>query len=271
LLNERVKVLKKRLVKVRQQRQQGRHQRTRSGIQSVALVGYTNAGKSTLFNRLTAESVYVADQLFATLDPTLRRLELSGGISAVLADTVGFISDLPHELVDAFRSTLVETREADLLLHVVDNSDEEQQHRKADVNEVLDGIGAADTPQLLVYNKIDVAGQPARIEYDDQGRPESVWLSAATGEGIPLLLEAVSTLLTGQRVVGWLTLTPTQGRLRSQLYAASAVLKEDVRDDGGTTLHIDMDAIDFAKLSSEYELDKQFVPDGLDRAASGGG
>ena len=137
LLNERVRVLKKRLTKVRQQREQGRNKRGKSGIATVALVGYTNAGKSTLFNRLTDEKVYAADQLFATLDPTLRRLNLPGGTATVLADTVGFIRDLPHELVDAFRSTLTETLESDLILHVIDDSDDERDQRVADVNSCL--------------------------------------------------------------------------------------------------------------------------------------
>ncbi|MFT5048533.1 MAG: GTP-binding protein HflX, partial [Porticoccaceae bacterium] len=172
LLNERVRVLKKRLAKVRQQREQGRNKRGKSGISTVALVGYTNAGKSTLFNRITDETVYVADQLFATLDPTLRRLDLAGGVSAVLADTVGFIRDLPHELVDAFRSTLTETLEADLLLHIVDDSDAESNQRRDDVDKVLLGIGAEHVPQLMVFNKIDLSGHSVRVEQTENGEAQ---------------------------------------------------------------------------------------------------
>ncbi|MBX2839527.1 MAG: 50S ribosome-binding GTPase, partial [Gammaproteobacteria bacterium] len=206
---------------------------------------------------------------FATLDPTLRRLELSNGIATVLADTVGFISDLPHELVDAFRSTLVETRDADLLLHVVDVSDDEQAQRIRDVNEVLEGIGAQDTPQLVVYNKIDANHQPAKVQCDDSGRAEAVWVSAITGEGIELLLDTIATILAGRRVTGWLTVSAEQGRLRSLLYSASAVLTEEVQEDGGASLHIDMDAVEFARLSSEYELTANFESDAPKSGVSG--
>ena len=153
LLAVRVKTIKRRLEKVRKQREQGRRMRSKTGVPTVALVGYTNAGKSTLFNRLTQEHVYVADQLFATLDPTLRRLNLGAGEHCILADTVGFVNDLPHELVDAFRSTLVETREADLLLHIIDAADEEKAAKIEQVNAVLADVNATDVPQVLVFNK----------------------------------------------------------------------------------------------------------------------
>jgi len=269
LLAERVRQLKKRLGKVRQQRQQGRSQRGRSGIATVALVGYTNAGKSTLFNRLTDETVYVADQLFATLDPTLRRLELPGGTSAVLADTVGFIRDLPHELVDAFRSTLTETREADLLLHIVDDSDPEREERRRDVDKVLSGIGAAKVPQLMIFNKIDQTGHKARVELSESGEPLGVWLSALDGTGVAELNQAIAMRLAVQRTKGWMHLTPAQGRLRAQLFEAAAIVEEQLQNDGSMLLHVDLDAVEYARLAREHRLEKEPVSDRLALAAIG--
>lgn len=258
LLNERVKVLKGRLTKVRRQREQGRAQRTKSGIHTVALVGYTNAGKSTLFNQLTDENVYSADQLFATLDPTLRRLDLVAGQAAVMADTVGFIEDLPHELVDAFRSTLTETREADLLVHVVDVVDDEREQRQSEVNHVLKSIGAGDVPQLVVYNKIDLTELSPQVRRGEADKIEAVWVSAVTGAGIEPLKEAIAERLGGSRVTGTLQLSPNRGKLRAQLYAASAVSEEIVADDGTVALKIDVDAVDWAKLVNEHGIDAEF-------------
>lgn len=269
LLNERVKMLKQRLTKVRKQREQGRNQRNKSGIATVALVGYTNAGKSTLFNQLLSEKVYTADQLFATLDPTLRRLTLSGGNAAILADTVGFISDLPHQLVEAFLSTLTETREADLLLHVIDVSDDLKGQRIRDVDEVLATIGADAVPQLIVYNKIDRTGSAARIDRTEDGEPVAVWVSAVTGEGIEELIQAITERVEKERTIGWLSVAPEQGRLRALLFNASAVLEERTEPDGTAMLHIDMDSIDFAKMESEHEISDQFTPDSPKLAASG--
>jgi GTP-binding protein HflX len=269
LLNERVKTLKGRLSKVRKQREQGRSQRTKSGTATVALVGYTNAGKSTLFNRLTDEKVYAADQLFATLDPTLRRLTLPGGTTAILADTVGFISDLPPQLVEAFLSTLTETREANLLLHVIDVSDDLKDQRVSDVDEVLKTIGAEDVPQLIVYNKIDRAGQLARIDRSESGEPVAVWLSAINGDGLELLLQAIAERVSRQRVIGWLHLRPEQGKLRAMLFNADAVIEERIETDGSSLLHIDLDSIDFARWENEYELAKNFTPDTPTKAVSG--
>lgn len=262
LLNERVRVLKKRLSKVRRQREQGRNKRGKSGIATVAVVGYTNAGKSTLFNRMTQESVYAADQLFATLDPTLRRLDLDGGVSAVLADTVGFIRDLPHELVDAFRSTLTETLEADLLLHIVDHSDNEREQRRDEVDKVLAGIGAAHVPQLMVFNKIDLSGHSVSVERSESGEAQAIWLSAMSGDGVDELLKLISERLSTERTIGWMVLLPSQGRLRAQLYSASAVLEEVAVDSGNVHLQIDMDAVEFARLAREHHIElDDIVPD----------
>jgi len=262
LLNERVRVLKKRLAKVRRQREQGRSQRGKSGIATVALVGYTNAGKSTLFNRMTEETVYAADQLFATLDPTLRRLDLDGGVSAVLADTVGFIRDLPHELVDAFRSTLTETLEADLLLHIVDDNDSEREQRRDEVDKVLAGIGAQEVPQLMVFNKIDLSGHGVSVERSEDGEAQAIWLSAMTGDGVEELMQLLGERLSVERCSGWMVLLPTQGKLRAQLYSANAVIEEAVQENGAVHIHIDMDAVEFARLAREHSIEvKDIVPD----------
>src|SRR5215468_10528360 len=195
LIGQRVRVLTKRLEKIKQQRSTGRAQRAEIPVPSVALVGYTNAGKSTLFRAVTGADAYVADQLFATLDPTVRRISLPGGTAVVVADTVGFIRELPHELVAAFQSTLTEAREATLLLHVVDVSDPRRDEHIDEVNRVLAEIGASDLPQILVFNKIDRLEGAPRIERDDGGRITHVWLSAMRGQGLDELRTAVAERL----------------------------------------------------------------------------
>jgi GTPase len=180
-------VLKEKLAKVRSQRAVQRRARGRSNLLAVSLVGYTNAGKSTLFNRLTRAGVYAADQLFATLDTTTRRLHSASGAGIVLSDTVGFIRRLPHTLVAAFRATLEETIHADLLLHVVDASSEDRAAQIVAVNQVLAEIGADAIPQVLVFNKIDRTPLPARVERDEYGRISRIWTSAQTGQGVEFI------------------------------------------------------------------------------------
>ncbi|NEX15415.1 MAG: GTPase HflX [Halochromatium sp.] len=241
LLGRRIALLNDRLAHVETQRGQGRRARDRAEIPTISLVGYTNAGKSTLFNRLTEAGVYQADQLFATLDPTLRRLRLPGGPVAVLADTVGFINGLPHELVAAFRSTLQETREASLLLHVVDAASPERDRRIRDVEAVLTEIGAQDCPQLLVYNKIDlVADQPPRLDRDADGRVWRIWMSAQTGAGVELLTQALSERLRGELVRESLLLGPADGALRAWLFEHARVLDDMGTDEGGWRMEVEL-------------------------------
>jgi GTP-binding protein HflX len=251
LLQKRLEQLQKRLDKVEVQRTQMRRARMRSELPRIALVGYTNAGKSTLFNALTGASAYAADQLFATLDPTVRRIALPGG-GAVLADTVGFVRDLPHELVAAFRSTLSEAREADLLLHVVDAADPLRDERIAQVDEVLAEIGAGDLPQLLVYNKID------RLEREDNAAPEPrhdrpgegrqrVWVSAQLGLGLDLVRKALADVLELRHVVGELRLPSQAARLHARLHELG-VIREEAHDEHGWRLQVDMAIADALKL-----------------------
>jgi GTP-binding protein HflX len=255
LLNNRIRTLGQRLEQVDKQREQGRRTRQKAEVPTISLVGYTNAGKSTLFNYLTNSEVYAADKLFATLDPTLRKLELAPGLETVLADTVGFIRDLPHELVAAFKSTLIETRDATLLLHVVDAHDPERRARIEQVDEVLKEIGAEDVEQLLVYNKIDLSGDEARLERDSQGRARRVFISSVTGAGIDLLLQALHERLGGELLRGQLTLGSGEGRIRARLYELAAVIAETELEEGGWSLELVIPRRKLARLVSKEGLD----------------
>lgn len=248
LVRERIRAIEGRLLKVRSQRAQGRRARERTETPLISLVGYTNAGKSTLFNVLTQSEVYVADQLFATLDPTLRRVRIPGVGPAILADTVGFIRHLPHRLVDAFRATLEETLGASLLLHVTDCAAEERERNVQAVDEVLTEISADALPVLHVYNKTDLANELPRIERDEQGRPWRVWLSASTGVGMNLLYEAMAERLATGWVDRWVRLPVNAGRLRARLHEAGEVLSEESDTAGGMLLRVRVNRIHFERL-----------------------
>ena len=258
LLQTRVNQLKNRLEKVRQTRAQGRARRQKSDVPTISLVGYTNAGKSTLFNALTGAGAYAADQLFATLDPTVRKLPGMACGEVVISDTVGFVRDLPHELVAAFRSTLSEAREADLLLHVIDAADPHRDDRIAQVDAVLAEVGAGDLPQLLVFNKIDrIEGAEARHDHsggdaDDPGHRERVWLSARDGRGLELLQAALARRLDLQRVFGELRLPPQAGRLRARLHQLEAVRAEQA-DEHGWLLQVDLPRSEVERLAARAD------------------
>ena len=262
LLRARIKAITGRLEKVRKQREQGRRARSRAEIPTLSLVGYTNAGKSTLFNCITEADVYAADQLFATLDPTLRRVELDDIGPAILADTVGFIRDLPHKLVESFRATLQETVEAALLLHVIDAGDEERREHIFQVNNVLHEIGADEIPVLEVYNKIDgMEGVEAHIDRDDTGGAVRVWLSAQTGEGVELLLQALRERLAVDMFHQYMELGPEQGQLRAQLYAQNAVLNESVSEDGRIELEVRMQTKELRRTLSRLNIPAEtYIP-----------
>lgn len=251
LLRERIKSIHKRLEKVRRQRTQGRRARKRADIPTVSLVGYTNAGKSTLFNRITTSSVYAADQLFATLDPTLRRLELPDIGPVVMADTVGFIRHLPHKLVEAFRATLEETTQATLLLHIIDCHDDRRDENMEQVEEVLAEIGADDIPMLQVFNKIDLLeGFTPRVERNEDGLPVRVWLSAVSGEGIQGLFDAIVERLGEDVLHHFVLLGPQDGKLRALLHEAGSVISEEHRDSGDMCLEVRLQSRDWLQLLS---------------------
>ncbi|WP_440866098.1 ribosome rescue GTPase HflX [Symbiopectobacterium purcellii] len=256
LLRNRISQILSRLERVQKQREQGRRARTRADVPTVALVGYTNAGKSTLFNEMTAAGVYAADQLFATLDPTLRRINVVDVGDTVFADTVGFIRHLPHDLVAAFKATLQETRQASLLLHLVDAADPRIDENIAAVNEVLAEIEADEIPVLLVMNKIDMLdGFVPRIDRNEENVPVRVWLSAQTGDGISLLFQALTEWLSGDIAHYSLSLPPQAGRLRSRFYQLQAIEKEWIEEDGRMRLIVRMPMVDWRRLcKQEQEL-----------------
>jgi len=255
LLRVRIRQIKQRLEKVRGQREQARRGRRRADIPSVSLVGYTNAGKSTLFNALTESDVYAANQLFATLDPTLRRLELDDVGPVVLADTVGFIRHLPHKLVESFRATLEESSNADLLLHVIDAHEPERDQQIEQVLAVLGEIGANELPMLEVYNKVDLMeGIEPQIQRDADGKPQRVWVSARDGLGLDLVRQAIAELLGNDLFVGTLRLPQQLGRLRAQFFELSAVQRETHDDEGGSLLEVRLPRIELNRLISREGL-----------------
>jgi GTP-binding protein HflX len=254
LIGNRIRQLKGRLDQVDRRRAMNRQNRVRAEIPTVALVGYTNAGKSTLFNALTGADVYVEDKLFATLDPTVRRLELPGGGAVIVADTVGFVRDLPHELIAAFRSTLQEAREADLILHLIDASDPNRWQRIRQVNAVLKELDADRVPQIRVYNKIDKLDRQPRLTNNRNGEGRAVWLSAVSGEGVSLLLESIGKRLRQKKIHGVIRLQPSQGRLRALLFEMGAILQEKPADDGGWIMELEMVEREFRRFVKREKL-----------------
>ncbi len=259
LVGKRIRQLTERLEHVDSRRAMNRQNRIRAEIPTVALVGYTNAGKSTLFNALTEADVYVEDKLFATLDSTVRRLELPEGREVILADTVGFVRDLPHELIAAFRSTLREAKEADLILHMIDASDPNRWQRVRQVNAVLKQLDADRVPQIRVYNKIDKLEREPRLSKLRQGSGRAVWLSAVTGEGMPLLLDLIGARLRREKVRGLLRLNPSQGRQRALLFDMGAVTHEKIADDGGWILELEMVERDFRRFLKREKLPAEIL------------
>jgi GTP-binding protein HflX len=255
LIRDKIKQITMRLNKIRQQREQGRRARRKAIIPTIAIVGYTNAGKSSLFNWLTGATVYAANQLFATLDPTLRRLDLPEYGPIVLADTVGFIRHLPHDLIEAFHATLEEVSEADLLLHVVDVSDENKQLHVQQVDLVLETIQAHTVPRILVYNKIDLkADLLPKIERNEVGEIKRVFISAHKKLGLPELALAIAQVLGKGMTREEVVLLPEQGKLRAELYARNAVLSEEVDEQGQYHLCIKMPKTEFDRLFGRGRL-----------------
>jgi GTP-binding protein HflX len=245
LLRVRLRQIKGRLEKVRSQREQSRRGRSRADIPTVSLVGYTNAGKSTLFNNVTKSDVYAADQLFATLDPTLRRLDLDDLGPIVLADTVGFIRHLPHKLVEAFRSTLEESSNSDLLLHVIDAAEPD---RMLQIEQVMVVLGE-------VYNKLDLLeGVEPQIQRDENGKPQRVWLSARDGTGLELLEQAIAELLGSDLFIGTLRLPQRFARLRAQFFELGAVQKEEHDEEGISLLAVRLPRVELNRLVSREGL-----------------
>ncbi|MDO8953645.1 MAG: ribosome rescue GTPase HflX [Gammaproteobacteria bacterium] len=263
LLKNRLKMIKSRLEKVRAQRALGRQARKRSLIPTISIVGYTNAGKSTLFNRLTGSDVYAANQLFATLDPTLRQVIVPHLGKVIFADTVGFIRNLPHDLVQAFRATLEETIEADLLLHVIDASNPDRDLYQAQVELVLEEIGATEHPCLKVMNKIDLMPDvEPKIDVDESGKPCEIWLSAYANQGMDLLHNAIAQLLMHSTLQGVITLKPSHGKLRAALYQQKCVFDESTDEEGNTELTIKIPKADLEDLCRKEGviLDEIFKP-----------
>lgn len=251
LIGHRIKILNKRLDVVSAQRQLRRKSRAKVPVPTVSLVGYTNAGKSSIFNNITQADVYAEDQLFATLDTTMRRVELEEFGATILSDTVGFIRDLPHSLVQAFHSTLEEVANAHLLLHVVDVASSYREDCITEVNKVLSEIDASDIPTIMVFNKIDINDTRAKVKRNDNGLVEAVWLSAHTGDGVDLLLAAITEHLSLLHTSCTIILPASNGKLRASLYEKSMIKVETVSEDGSFELQLELSPADFGWLKKQ--------------------
>lgn len=259
LLGARIKQINKRLEKVRKQREQGRSSRRKAEVPTVAFVGYTNAGKSTLFNALTDADVYAQDQLFATLDPTLRKLHLDDGSSVILADTVGFIRHLPHDLVESFRSTLQETEQAHLLFHIIDASDDMRLDNIEAVDSVLHEIGAQDVPQIQIMNKIDRLEMQPRIDRDEEGQVKRIWVSAKNRQGLELIHQVLADHFKQDLVRGEIRLSPADARVRALLFGINAVEDERIDDRGQFILQLNVPYRDLMQMVSRESVPQQLV------------
>lgn len=255
LIGKRIKTINSRLQKVRSQHRQGRRLRNRTATSVVSLVGYTNAGKTTLFNRLTGADMYVADKLFATLDTTLRKLQLSSASHIILSDTVGFIRNIPHDLIDAFHATLEEIREADLLLHVVDVNDEQRRSRIDQVNAVIHEIGADHVPQVMVYNKIDLDGGVTGVAGWFNGTLPLVRVSARSGEGLEELKQVINKSLFSHRSDHVLRLPPSASKLRASLFQSGVVIEEHLDESGSWIMHLKVEDSALRRLCRDHGLD----------------
>lgn len=256
MVQGKIMQLEKKIEKVRQQRNLGRRSRQKSEMHTVTIIGYTNAGKSTLFNQMTQAGVYAEDRLFATLDSTLRKVRLPGAGSVIFADTVGFIRHIPHDLVAAFRSTLEETREADLLIHLVDASDALREEKMLDVEEVIREVGAQDVPQLVVFNKIDLLDPPVapKTDLNEAGLPERVWLSAQTNQGIDLMMDAVAAYFRGQFMTVQIQLDVNAGKRRAQLYQLGTILEEQFDEQGDSLFTMCLTEKEYQQIQSWTEI-----------------